>query len=77
MKKIKAVQDCLKERANWSKTNFGVFSPPLSKKMGQQKKLLSKMTKNQSWSKLHELARKRFLEFLAPLPPKINGVPNK
>ena len=58
-KKIKVVQNCLKWRENWSKTSFGLFKPPPPKKnlRGVQKNF-DKNEKNQSCSKLPEMARK-------------------
>ena len=73
MKKLKIVQNCLKGRENWSKTSFGLFSPPPRKIWGAYKKLLSKMKKikvvqnclkwSENWSKI-------IFGFLTPLYSK-------
>ena len=57
MKKIKAVQNCLKWREHWSKTSFGLFSPPQKNLEGVQH-FFVKNEKNQSCAKLPEMARK-------------------
>jgi len=58
MKKIKVVQNSLKWRENWSKTSFGIFSPPPKKDLEGVQNFFVKNEKNQSCSKLPEMARK-------------------
>ena len=58
MKKIKVVQNCLKWRENWPKTIFGFFAPPPKKNWKPYKNIFVKNGKNQSCSKLPEMARK-------------------
>ena len=59
MKKIKVVQNCLKWREHWSKTKFGLFSPPTPQKIwGGVQKIVVENEKNESCSKLPEIARK-------------------
>ena len=79
MKKIKVVQNCLKCREHWSKTIFGLFSPPQNKFGGSVQKIFVKNEKNQSCSKLPEMGRKlvenEFWTFKAPNPrKKLGGV---
>ena len=57
MKKIKVVQNCLKWRENYSKTSFGLFRTPHKKNLGGVQIFFFKNEKNQSCSKLPEMAR--------------------
>ena len=57
MKKIKVVQNCLKWRENWSKMVFELFRAP-QKNLGGVQIFFFKNEKNQSCSKLPEMARK-------------------
>ena len=60
------------------KTSFGLFSPPPQIIFGGRTKTFVKNEKNQSCSKLPEMARKLvnnyFFYFLAPPPRNLGGV---
>ena len=60
LKKIKVVQNCVKWQENWSKIFFELYSPPskTKKNFAGRTNFLVKTEKNQSCSKLHEMARK-------------------
>ena len=77
MKKNKFVQNCLKWRENQTKTSFGLFSPPTKTNLGEVQNLFVENEKNQSCSKLPEMARtlveNEILTFQPPHPKKIWG----
>ena len=60
MKKNKVFQNCLKWRENWSKIILEVLSPPpkKNKNIWGRTTILFKNERNQSCSKLPEMARK-------------------
>ena len=56
-------------RENWSKTSFGLFSPNPPKKFGGRTKNFVENEKNQSSSKLLEMARKLVENYFWTLSP--------
>ena len=75
MTKIKIDLICLKWRENWSEMIFGLFRPTAKKNWGGVQKNVVKTEKNQSCSKLPEIARKLVENnFLIFGPPPTNYV---
>ena len=79
-KKKKVVQNCLKRRENWSKTSFGLFSPPPKFLFGGRTKNFCWKWKKSNFFKIawngENISWKRVLVFLAPPQKKLGGVQN-
>ena len=72
--KIKVVQNCLKWQEKLVENKFWTLQPPPQKNLGGVQKIFVKNEKNQSSSKLSEMARKLvehdLWTFQPPPPPK-------